>query len=186
MKIQNSFYITPQFKAKKEPQQDQDQNPVSKLGERENLLKATFLGGLVIGGRALWFLIDNNFMFEDMLKAGKKIVDKNNGNLKGPRRDWAYLTAGVALMFGFVSVIAALYTLYQSPKIMYEGKVNAFKKGKDMDVYIKGNKVERELYDQMNDKAKGATKEEKEELSQQYLKLRAAKNAPPDFVQNQK
>lgn len=187
MKIQNnSFYIAPQFKAQTEQQQDDDQNPINKLGERENLLKATFLGGLVVGGRALWFLFENNFMFEDLYEAGKKLVDKNKGHLTGPRRDWAYLGAGIALMVGFVSAIAALYTLYQSPKIMYEGKVKAFTKGKDMDVYIKQNKVERELYDQMNEKAKGATKEEKEELSQQYLKLKAAKNAPPEFIQQQK
>lgn len=65
---------------------------------------------------------------------------------------------------------------------MYDGKVNAFKKGKDMDVYVKSNKVEKHLYDQMNDKAKEATPEEKEKLKQQYLKLKAAKNQTPDFV----
>lgn len=111
---------------------------------------------------------------------GTKIVDKNKKGAKN--KDLLYLGAFGALSIGFIGAIAAIYTLYKTPEIMYEGKVNAFVKGKDMDVYIKGNKVERELYDQINDKAKNATKGEKEVLAQQYLKLRAAKNQIPDSV----
>ena len=51
-----------------------------------------------------------------------------------------------------------------------------------MDVYIKGNKVEKELYTQMNEKAKTANKEEKAKLKEQYLQMKAAKNRIPDFV----
>ena len=66
--------------------------------------------------------------------------------------------------------------------INYEGNVNAFKKGKDMDVYIKGNKVEKELYTQMNEKAKTANKEEKAKLKDQYMMMQKAKNRVPDFI----
>ena len=59
---------------------------------------------------------------------------------------------------------------------------NAFKKGKDMDVYIKGNKVEKELYTQMNEKAKTANKEEKAKLKDQYMIMQKAKNRVPDFI----
>lgn len=163
-----------------EQKKSQDSNPISKLGERENLLKATVIAGLGVGARALFYLWEEGFEFESLWKMGTKIVDKNKKGAKN--KDLLYLGAFGALSIGFIGAIAAIYTLYKTPEIMYEGKVNAFVKGKDMDVYIKGNKVERELYDQINDKAKNATKGEKEVLAQQYLKLRAAKNQIPDSV----
>ena len=51
-----------------------------------------------------------------------------------------------------------------------------------MDVYIKGNAVEQELYNQMNEKAKTATQQDKAKLNAQYAKLKAAKNVVPAFV----
>ena len=75
-----------------------------------------------------------------------------------------------------------LYTIFKAPNINYNGNVNAFKKRKDMDVYIKGNKIEKELYTQMNEKAKNANKEEKAKLKEQYMQIKAAKNQVPDFI----
>ena len=95
------------------------------------------------------------------------------------------MAAFVGLTAGFIGVVAGLYTLFKTPEIVYKGKVNAFVKSKDMDVYSKSNKVEKELYDQMNDEAKEATPDEKKVLAQQYLKLKAAKNQVPDFVNQQ-
>lgn len=156
-----------------------DENPISKLGERETLLKATVITGLGVGARALWWLTEEGFAFDGLYNASEKFVDKNK---TGVKRSIAHLGAWAALIVGFVAAVAVGYTIYKSPNIMYDGKVNAFKKGKDMDVYVKSNKVEKHLYDQMNDKAKGATAEEKEKLKQQYLKLKAAKNQTPEFV----
>lgn len=165
---------------------ENNKNPITTRGERETLLKATAIAGLGVGGEALWYLMEDGFIFEDLFDYGSKIVDKQKPQIKGAKKGMLYLGAWGALTLGFVAAIAALYTLYQTPKIMYEGKVNAFKKGKDMDLYIKGNKVEKELYDQMNEKAENAkTKEEKQRLYQQYLKLVAAKNQVPEFVQKQ-
>ena len=76
-----------------------------------------------------------------------KKVNKNN------KKPTAYLAAWTVMIGGFIGAMAALYTLIKTPEIIYKGKVNAFVKGKDMDVYIKGNKVEKELYNQMNEKA---------------------------------
>lgn len=181
MKV-NSFYPIV-FKSNKETL-DKDKNPINKLGERETLLKATVIGGLGVGARALWYLFEEGFVWEELGEMGAKIVDKNKPNVKGAKKGLLYFGAWAALAGGFIAAVAAVYTIYKTPNIMYEGKINAFTKGKDMDVYIKGNKVERELYDQMNEKAKKATKEEKEKLSQQYLKLKTAKNPIPDFIKN--
>ena len=52
-----------------------------------------------------------------------------------------------------------------------------------MDVYIKGNAIEKDLYTQMNNKAKEATEEEKVKLKEQYLMMQMAKNRVPDFIQ---
>ena len=85
----------------------------------------------------------------------------------------------------FIGAVAAIYTIFKTPEIAYKGKVNAFVKGKDMDVYTKSNEIEKDLYNQMNDKAKNSTAEEKKVLAQQYLKLTAAKNQVPDSVKKQ-
>lgn len=178
--------LNPDKKVEKvNPESTKDENPISKSGERAILLKTTAIAGLGLGGRLLWTLFEDGFVFEDLLDSSSKIVDKNKPNVNGTKKALLKLGAWGALIACFVGAVAAIYTLYKTPNIMYNGKVNAFKKGKDMDVYVKGNKVERELYDQMNEKAENATPEEKEELSKQYLKLKAAKNQIPESVQAQ-
>jgi hypothetical protein len=167
------------FYSKRNDKENDAKNPISKKGERATLFAATAMAGLVYGADILFdaviwgaddIIIDNILDKKNQINSPKKI---RNGVGK-----WA------ALAVGFVAAVAAVYTIYKTPNVMYNGKVNAFTKGKDMDVYTKSNKVERELYDQMNDKAKNATDDEKKVLSQQYLKLKAAKNPTPDFVQD--
>lgn len=51
-----------------------------------------------------------------------------------------------------------------------------------MDVYTKSNEAEKELYTQLDEKAQSSSPEEKEQLKEQYLKLKNAKNQTPDFV----
>ena len=51
-----------------------------------------------------------------------------------------------------------------------------------MDVYIKSNEAERDLYTQLDEKAKQSNSEEKVQLKEQYLKLKNAKNEVPEFV----
>lgn len=82
----------------------------------------------------------------------------------------------------FIGAFAMLYTIFKAPKINYEGNINAFKKGKDVDVYVKGNSAEKEIYTQMNEKAKQADKEEKAKLKEQYMQMQMAKNRVPDFI----
>lgn len=176
MKIAHQSYTPISFCTNKQKETNNEKNPISKAGERATLLKATAGAGLVFAGKILFEIVDGDFLFDIPLKKSDKIASKNN--LSTLRQ----LGIFGALIGGFVVAIAALYTLTKTPEIMYKGKVNAFKKGKDMDVYIKGNKVERHLYDQMNEKAKDATPEEKKKLSEQYLKLKAAKNQTPDFI----
>jgi len=160
-----------------------DANPISKAGEEANLFKATVVVGLGFGARALLWLYDEGFLGEEAGRISSKLVNKNNKDVTGTKKTLLHIGGFAAVTLGFVGVMAALYTLVKTPEIMYKGKVNAFVKGKDMDVYIKGNKVEKELYNQMNEKAKNATTEEKKVLAQQYLKLKAAKNQTPEFVQ---
>ena len=83
-----------------------------------------------------------------------------------------------------MGAIAGIYTLVKTPEILYNGKVSAHKKGKDMDVYIKTNALQKDLYEEMNNKALSANNEEKKVLSQQYFKLNAAQGSPPNFSQN--
>lgn len=160
-----------------------DDNPISRKGEVANLTKATFIGGLALGGRLLWeILIDGDFLIEDVAKAANKIVEKNKKEIAATKKSFLKVGAFFALLAAFVSGVAIIKTLYDAPKIAYDSKVNAFKKSKEMDVYTKANEAEKNLYEELDNKAKESTAAEKEELKEQYLKLKNAKNQVPDFV----
>ena len=166
------------FRAK--TQEKEPTNPISKGGEKALALKATVGAGLLAGARALLYMFEDGFVVTDLFDIGENFVKKN----KQGNKPMKIIAAFALLCIGFIGAVAAIYTLYKTPNINYTGKVNAFVKGKDIDVYIKGNKVEKELYNQMNEKAKNATPEEKARLKEQYLKLKAAKNSVPDSVKN--
>lgn len=163
-----------------------DKNPISKTGEKTNLAVATFVGGLSLGARLLFELFDDGFVIEDLGKAAETYVNKNHKGLKGAKKEWFIVGTALSFIGAAIGGIALLYTLYKAPKINYEGNINAFKKGKDMDVYIKGNKVEKEILTQMNEKAESADEQEKQKLKEQYMKMQMAKNQLPDFIKNDK
>ena len=163
-------------------QRTQDTNPISKTGEKVKLAQATFIAGLGLGARLLFELMDGDFIVEDLGKTADKIIDKQHKGAKGAKKALLQVGAFAGLLAMFIGGFAILYTLFKSPNINYQGNVNAHKKSKDMDVYIKTNEVEKELYSQMNDKAKTATDEEKAKLQEQYMKMQMAKNRVPDFV----
>ena len=186
--------VMPSFKADKKVQHpEKDENPISRNGETMNLIKGTFLCGLAVGGKLLLELVDNgDFVVESIANASDKkqpldmkefannLEKKYNAN-KGKRAMYAigaFVSITAALLCGF----AILYTAFNTPKIVYQSKINTFKKSKEMDVYIKANEAERELYTQLDSKAKEADSEEKEHLKEQYLLLKNAKNQVPDFV----
>lgn len=171
---------------KTNPSDKSNPNPISRKGEAANLVKATFIGGLALGGRLLWEIMDTgdgvDFLFETAGKKAGKIVDKTHKGVSSNKRALLWLGATAAIIAAAVSGFALLYTMANAKKIAYESKVNTFQKGKEMDVYIKANEAEREIYTQLSDKAKTSDEVEKEELKEQYMKMRMAKNRVPDFV----
>ena len=188
----NNPYITsvPFKKSDKQPENEIEDNPISRKGETMNLIKATFIGGLVVGAKLFFELVydDADFVFEKLgsiskATADKKLkeMDKAKKDIKGRRAVYA-IGAYAALLAAGLCGFALLYTAYNAPKISYESKVNAFKKGREMDVYVKANTAEKELYEQLDEKAKVSTKEEKDALKVQYLKMQNAKNQVPDYV----
>ena len=161
-----------------------DKNPINKKGEQSNALLATAAAGVLFGVRILFGILDDGDGAQFVGEMAKKVSDKIQKR-KGvnPKQTLLNKIGGpIAVLAAFVGVMAFLYTLYNMPKTLYNAKVNTFKKSKEMDVYIKGNAVEKELYNQMNEKAKNANEEDKAELNIQYAKLKAAKNVVPDFV----
>lgn len=200
-KLNNTIYSQPAFKKKKAaenpPAKLGDDNPISRKGEVMNLIKTTFIGGLALGGYLLFELVDSggDFVLDSMFDYSKKLADKTPkeaekikqeilNKQKAARNNKILKTIGIfaTLIAAGISGFALLYTAFHAPKISYESKVNTFQKGKEMDVYIKSNDAERELYEQLDKKAQNATSEEKEKLKEQYLKMRNAKNQVPDYV----
>ena len=159
-----------------------DSNPISQKGEKALLVKGTFIAGLGLGARLLFELMDDGFVVDELGKKAEKINNKTNSNLSPMKKAISGVGIWAGLIMMFIGGFALLYTLFKAPKINYDGKVNAFTKGKDMDVYIKGNEAEREILTQMNDKAQNADEKEKAKLKEQYLNMQMAKNKVPDFV----
>lgn len=193
------------FARNKTINKNNDENPISRKGETMNLILTTFVGGIAVAGKLLVSIFEDGEWLPDMLgdisdvittkkkpKDEKKTQEKIDEIFKKYKSKKEEInnkkilkTVGV-----FVSLVAAgfcgfalLYTIFNAPKIAYNSKVNAYKKRQEMDVYIKGNQAERELYSQLNQEAQNTTsKEEKELLKKEYLQLRNAKNLPPEFV----
>lgn len=157
-------------------------NPISRKGETVNLIKATFLGGLALGGRLLWELFDGDFLFEHAGKTATKVVDKNKRNLTGIKKDLCYAGATVGILVAGVSAFALLYTALNAPKIAYKSKVNTFTKKKEMDVYINANEAEKGIYTQMSQTAKNADEIQRAKLKEQYMQMKMAKNEVPEFI----
>lgn len=176
--INNSYSFT-----QNKQSSNKDNNPISKTGEKAKLVKATFIAGLGLGGSCLAELADGDTIAEIFGNNAERIVNKQKRQVSQNKK--LLLTLGVfgGLIAAFIGGIALLYTIFKVPDINYKGNINTFKKRKDMGIYIKGNKVEKELYSQMNEKAKKASKEEKAKLKEQYMQMRAAKNEVPDFAQ---
>lgn len=177
---------------KSNSQKIKDENPISRKGEAMKLATATFLGGLALAGKLLFELARNgDFIFEILANKADKMAKENckqsiissakKEALKN-KRVLYFIGAFAALTATFLAGFALLYTAFRVPQIAYESKVNTFKKSKDMDVYIKSNKAEKELYTQLDEKAKSSNSQEKAKLKEQYLKLKNAKNQVPDFV----
>lgn len=176
------------FKAKRQQSANnkQDNNPVSKAGEKSKLVTATFLAGLGLGAKLLFEILDGEFVFDELSNASEKILEKNHKQASKNMKMLYGIGIFGGLILMFIAGVAAVYTLFKAPKINYEGNVNAFKHKKDMDVYIKSNQVEKEIYTQMNEKAKSADAEEKAKLQEQYLQMQVAKNQIPQFVKDLK
>ena len=191
------FRNNPQVKQAKKV--SSDENPISRKGEAMKLVTATFLGGLALAGKLIFELADDgDFLLDIFAEKAKKMGEKGAEKLdketlinevkneakKEIKNKKVLNTIGAfaALVATFFAGFALLYTAFHAPKIAYESKVNTFKKSKEMDVYIKSNQAEKELYTQLDKKAKESSVEEKSQLKEQYLKLKNAKNEVPDFV----
>lgn len=175
--INHSYSFTQQKQTSKN-----DNNPISRTGEKAKLTKAAFVAGLGLGAKLLFEVLDGEFVVDTLSDQAEKIVSKQHKNVTKNKKLLLALGAWAGLVMAFIGGFAMLYTIFKAPNINYNGNVNAFKKGKDMDVYIKGNKIEKELYTQMNEKAQNANKEEKAKLKEQYIQMKASKNQIPEFV----
>ena len=189
------FRNKPKVEQKRQEQQvANDDNPISRKGEAMKLVTATFLGGLALAGKLFLELVENGDFVADIFaeKANKaanagleidkdKLLKEAKSEVKN-KKVLHSIGAFAALVATFFAGFALLYTAFHAPKIAYESKVNTFKKSKEMDVYIKSNEAEKELYTQLDEKAKKSDSQEKAQLKEQYLKLKNAKNEVPDFV----
>lgn len=179
------------FKNNSNNKKEEKENPITTKGERAILLKTTTCTAIVAGLQFLKEMIlddDKNSLFKNWSKIiAEKIIEKKEkklgAELTKKDKDLIKTKSFAGLGLAVFGSIALLHMIKKAPFINYQGKVNAFVKKKEMDVYIKTNRAETELYEQMNKKAINANEEEKEQLREQYTKMRIAKNTTPIFVE---
>jgi len=172
------------FRANKNSQlsKSSESNPISRKGETANLVKATFAAGFGLGAKLLFELLDDEFLFEHAGNIAGEIVDRNKSNASALKKVLCKAGGTLGLLVAAVSAFAILYTVFKSPKIAYEAKINTFKKGNEMDVFIKQNKAQKGIYEQLNKEAQEGNNKEK--LKEQYLNMQMAKTKRPDFIRN--
>lgn len=187
--VQNSFSPlirftnNPKSAAENNIEHDKE-NPISKRLEQLDVVKASIIAGLGFGARALYYIFDDTDLLDYTFDKSQQLAQKNYGHIKnGFKRGLLGAASFAAMLIGVVGLLAGLYAIYNAPKSMYQGKINAHKKSEEMDVYLAGNRVEQDLYAEVSKQAKSAsTVEEQEKVKQQYLLLNAAKNQTPAFV----
>ena len=160
------------------------ENPISKPLEQLDVVKASLIAGFGFGARALYYLFDDTSLLETTYNAGQKLAEKNYKHVQNSNKRFVLgLASSAAIIVGTVGLLAGLYAAYNAPKSMYQGKINAHKKAEEMDIYLASNRIEKDLYEQVDAKAKEAkTQEELEKAQSQYTKLKMAKNDIPSFI----
>ena len=82
--VNNSFSFTQQKTTAKN-----DNNPISKSGEKAKLTKAAFIAGLGIGAKLLFEVMDGDFVVDTLGNKAEKIVDKQHKNVSKNNRHWS-------------------------------------------------------------------------------------------------
>ncbi len=162
------------------------ENPISKKGEKVVLFSGAFLSAAGAILKIFYNLAKDDtdgLIGKRFDKFVNKIIDKKNPNVKGKEREVMVFGTSLIVLGLIVVGGAILSVISKAPKLNYEGNINAFKKSKEMDAYIKGNKAEVELYNQMNERAKSTfDPEERQKLYSSYMMLQNAKNIPPSWT----
>ena len=162
------------------------ENPISKKGEKIVLFSGAFISAAGAILKAFYNICKDDqdgSISKSYDKFINKIIDKKSPNVKGKKRD--IMVFGTSLMVLGLIVVggAILSVLTKAPKLNYEGNIKAYKKSKEMDAYIKGNKAEVELYNEMNERAKSTfDPQERQKLYSSYMLLQNAKNIPPNWT----
>lgn len=91
--INNSSSFTQQ----KQPSKN-DNNPISKSGEKAKLTKAAFIAGLGIGAKLLFEVMDGDFVVDTLGNKAGKIVDKQHRNVSKNKKHYWQLEPGQVLL----------------------------------------------------------------------------------------
>lgn len=162
------------------------ENPISKKGEKVVLFSGALISAMGVTIKGLYKMScedTDGSLGKSFNEFINKIIDKKNPNVKGKKRKVMFIGTSLLVLGLIIVGSAILNVITKAPKLNYEGNINAFKKSKEMDAYIKGNKAEVELYNQMNDRAKSTfDPEERQKLYSSYMMLQNAKNIPPSWT----
>lgn len=142
-------------------EEQEDQNPVSKVGEYFSFVSKSLYRSLGVGAKAAMY----SFLY----------------NCNSNKDDNSSLTSN--LLVG--SVTAVVVFLFTIPKALYQANVEYSRKKNDFENYRINNKSERILLEQMHKRLKEHP-EKADQISKNYLKVRLVKNEVPDSLTKDK
>ena len=80
-------------------------------------------------------------------------------------------------------VVGGITFLVNLPKNLYEANVNYFTNKKEMDVYVRNNKAQENIYKQLDDKSQNIkTEEDRQDLAKNFMKMKMAHTQGPRLV----
>jgi len=146
-------------------------NPINSKMEYLSATVATISSGLAFAVYFLGDFVDDIDMNNFAQKTGRKFMPKAHP-----------LIRYAVVLLGAIGILSALYCTLKLPKNLYSTKVETYKKQKEMDVYIRANSAEKKLTERIDEEAKNADSQKKQNLATDYIKLRSAKNNVPYFI----
>lgn len=156
---------------KEEKSGEKYKNPINPKMEYLTATLATISAGFGFALYVIGDMADDVDFSNISKKAGKKFLPNAHPLIR----------VAVALLAA-IGTLSALYCAVKLPKNLYKTKVETYKKQKEMDVYVRTNNTEKKLTERIDENAKNANSDEKQQLATDYIKLKSAKNNIPYFI----
>ena len=125
--------------------------PISQKGEYFSIIRKSFLKSAKTAGRT----------FVEIARSADTSISDDLGSF-----------LAISAVIGVI--VGAFVFAFTLPDNLYNAHINYFTKSKEMDVFVRNNSAEKKIYERIDEKAKTANPEEKDDLAAFYMKMQIA------------